>query len=99
MSHVTGITPTITNTIDHKQEDTKTHPTQMFQDVFREALNKVNERQLESDRLTQQLVTGEVDDIHSVMIASQKANLSLQLTVETRNKVVEAYKEIMRMQV
>ncbi|MGB3261796.1 flagellar hook-basal body complex protein FliE, partial [Paenisporosarcina sp.] len=50
------------------------------------------------DKLTNQLVTGEVKDIHEVMIASQKASLSLQLTVQVRNKVVEAYQEVMRMQ-
>lgn len=70
-----------------------------FGDMFKQALQEVNATQKESETLTNQLVTGEVQDIHEVMIASQKASLSLQLTVQVRNKVVEAYQEIMRMQV
>jgi len=70
-----------------------------FKNVLTDALNKVEATQKESDLMTNKLVTGEVTDIHQVMIASQKASLSLQLTVQVRNKVVEAYQEIMRMQV
>ena len=70
-----------------------------FGDLFKQALNEVNNLQNQSDELTTKLVTGEVQDISEVMIASQKANLSLQLTIQVRNKVVEAYQEVMRMQV
>jgi len=70
-----------------------------FGQIFKEALGEVKAAQNESDKLTNQLVTGEVKDIHEVMIASQKASLSLQLTLQVRNKVVEAYQEVMRMQV
>lgn len=70
-----------------------------FDEMFKKALQDVNSAQKESEKLTNQLVTGEVKDIHEVMIASQKSSLSLQLTVQVRNKVVEAYQEIMRMQV
>ncbi len=70
-----------------------------FDELFKQALKGVNGAQKESEKLTGQLVTGEATDIHEVMIASQKASLSLQLTVQVRNKVVEAYQEVMRMQV
>ena len=70
-----------------------------FDDVLKNALKEVNEAQNVSDQKTHQLVTGEVQDIHEVMIASQKASLSLQMTMQVRNKVVEAYQEVMRMQV
>jgi flagellar hook-basal body complex protein FliE len=69
-----------------------------FGDIFKKALGEVQAAQNESEKLTSQLVTGEVQDIHEVMIASQKASLSLQLTLQVRNKVVEAYQEVMRMQ-
>lgn len=69
-----------------------------FGQLFKQTLEKVNAAQNTSDKLTNQLVTGEVQDVHEVMIASQKASLSLQLTVQVRNKVVEAYQEVMRMQ-
>jgi len=70
-----------------------------FGDLFKKALQEVNSAQKESQMKTQQLVKGEGTDIHEVMIAAQKSSLSLQLTVQMRNKVVEAYQEIMRMQV
>lgn len=70
-----------------------------FGEMFKKAIQDVNAAQKESEKLTSQLVTGEVTDIHEVMIASQKASLSLQLTIQVRNKVVEAYQEVMRMQV
>ena len=44
------------------------------------------------------LVLGGEDYLHNTMIAYEKANLALQLTIEIRNKIVEAYQEIMRMQ-
>ena len=70
-----------------------------FGDLFKQSLEKVNAAQHKSDEMTNQLITGEVKDVHEVMIASQKASLSLQLTLQVRNKVVEAYQEVMRMQV
>lgn len=69
-----------------------------FGQLFKQTLEEVKTAQNTSDKMTNQLVTGEVKDIHEVMIASQKASLSLQLTVQVRNKVVEAYQEVMRMQ-
>lgn len=66
--------------------------------MFKQTLEEVQAAQNQSDKLTSELVTGEVQNIHDVMIASQKASLSLQLTVQVRNKVVEAYQEVMRMQ-
>lgn len=45
------------------------------------------------------LAVGEVTDIHQVMIAAEKANIALQLTISIRNQVIEAYQEIGRMQI
>ncbi len=68
-----------------------------FSNYLNDALNKVNQDQLNSEAMNKALATGEVQDLHQVMIASQQSMLSLQLTVQIRNKVVEAYQEIMRM--
>jgi flagellar hook-basal body complex protein FliE len=70
-----------------------------FKEIFTDAINNVNGLQNEADNMKVKLATGEVNDIHSVMIASEKASLALQLTVQIRNKLVDAYQEIMRMQV
>lgn len=70
-----------------------------FSQFLKEAIQEVNKRQIQSDQLTMKLARGENVDLHNVMIASQKASVSLQLAIEVRNKVVEAYQEVMRMQV
>lgn len=68
-----------------------------FSNVLKDALNEVNTEQLQSDDMTNKLINGEQVDLHNVMIASEKAAVSLQTTLAIRNKVVEAYQEIMRM--
>ncbi len=70
-----------------------------FSSLLKDALNKVNTLQLQSDEYKQLLATGDVDNLHDVTIAAEKASIALQLTLAIRNKVVEAYQEIMRMQV
>jgi flagellar hook-basal body complex protein FliE len=72
---------------------------QAFSQFLQEAINKVNTEQVKSDMMTEKLVKGENVDLHQVMIASQKASISLQLALEVRNKVIESYQEVMRMQV
>jgi flagellar hook-basal body complex protein FliE len=70
-----------------------------FSDILGEALNKVNDLQKESTAATESFLSGETDNIHNVMIAGSKANLALQMTIQVRNKVMDAYNEIMNMQV
>ncbi len=70
-----------------------------FGDVINEAISKVNDLQVESEQKTEDFITGVSDDIHSVIIAGSKADLALQMTLQVRNKVMDAYKEIMNMQI
>lgn len=70
-----------------------------FASILKESIEKVNEQQIQSDKMTEKLVNGENIDLHQVMIASQKASITMQATLEIRNKVIEAYQETMRMQV
>lgn len=70
----------------------------MFADILTNALKDVNRLQLQADEAAKNMVLGEVDDIHQVMLATERAKLSLQLTVQIRNKLVESYQEISRMQ-
>jgi flagellar hook-basal body complex protein FliE len=62
-------------------------------------LNKVNDTQLYAEGLAKDYALGENVEVHQVVIAAQEASLALQLTVQIQNKLVEAYQEIMRMQV
>lgn len=70
-----------------------------FANTLKDAISSVNEQQIKSDQLTTKLVNGEDVDLHEVMIAAQKASISLNATIEVRNKVIEAYQEIMRMSI
>lgn len=71
---------------------------QSFGDTLKEFVQDVDQMQKTADVQVERYATGELRDIHQVMIAAEKANLSLQLLVEIRNKMMESYREIMRMQ-
>lgn len=70
-----------------------------FGDVLENAIQEVNTLQTEAGEQTQKLMSGEIKDIHTAMIAVQKADLSFQMMMQVRNKLVNAYQEIMRMPV
>jgi flagellar hook-basal body complex protein FliE len=70
-----------------------------FADTLSSAVAQVNKAQVNADRAVEQLQTGEAKNLHEVMITMEKADISLRLMVQMRNKVVDAYQEIMRMQV
>jgi len=62
-------------------------------------LSEVNAAQLEAEAAAVSLALGEVHDVHQVTLAMEKADLMLQLTIRIRNKAIEAYQEISRMQI
>lgn len=70
-----------------------------FGEYLTDAMKEVNDLQKESERLGAALAAGQVEDISQVIIAGEKADIAVQLTLAVRNKAVEAYQEIMRMQV
>jgi flagellar hook-basal body complex protein FliE len=69
-----------------------------FGEVLKDAISTVNELQQKSDQEIQKLMTGESQDLHTTVLAMQKADLSFQMMMQVRNKIVQAYQEIMRMQ-
>jgi flagellar hook-basal body complex protein FliE len=70
-----------------------------FGDVLKDAISTANQLQKQSNQEIQKLMTGESQDLHSTLVAVQKADLSFQMMMQVRNKIVQAYQEIMRMQV
>lgn len=62
------------------------------------AVDEVDCLEADSKRLTQDAVLGRVENLHDVMIAAEKARTAMNLTLEVRSKVLEAYKEVMRLQ-
>ncbi|RMF61796.1 MAG: flagellar hook-basal body complex protein FliE [Calditrichaeota bacterium] len=69
-----------------------------FADTFKEAIEGVNDLQQDAASTAEMLVKGEITDLHQVMIAAEKARVGLELLLEIRNKLLEGYQEIMRMQ-
>lgn len=74
-------------------------PSNSFASVLKDSINSVNDSQVQADAMTEKLATGQNVDLSQVMIAQQQANITLQAAIETRNKVIDAYQEMMRMQV
>ena len=70
-----------------------------FSDLLKNALNSVNNAISEANEAQQQVLSGESTDIHNTMIALQKADVSLKMMLEVRNKILEAYQEVMRTQI
>jgi len=70
-----------------------------FGQVLSDAMQDVNKAQLDSNEQIQGMLSGDIQDVHTAMIAVQKADLSFQMMMQVRNKLIDAYQEIMRMQV
>ncbi len=70
-----------------------------FGDTLKGLVENVDEMQKTAHESTRRMLTGEIEDVHQVMVAMEEAQTSFQLMMEIRNKIVEAYKEVMRMQV
>ena len=70
-----------------------------FGEALDKAMTHVEQSRRVADEKAQQFLNGKPEELHSVVIASQRAQLEFGLLLEVRNKVVQAYQEIMRMQV
>lgn len=72
---------------------------QDFGSTLMDALKEVDSIQRESREMQQAFMAGRQVDVHTVMIAMEKASIAMQLTLQVRNKLLEAYQEVSRMQV
>jgi flagellar hook-basal body complex protein FliE len=68
-----------------------------FSNTLNSFLSQVNTQLQDADQMTDQFATGKTDSLHEVMIATEKSSISLSFLLQIRNKVLEAYQEIMRM--
>lgn len=69
-----------------------------FGEVMKDFVNQADQAQHEFDAAIEAVENGSADNLHQVMLAQQQAQLSLKLAAEVRNKLVEAYREVMRTQ-
>ena len=70
-----------------------------FADLFWKSLDKVDDLQQQADHSVRDLAAGRQKDVHQTMIAMEKAEISFQLMMKVRNKIIAAYEEIMRMSI
>jgi flagellar hook-basal body complex protein FliE len=81
-----------------KAEGARTEDGKSFGDVLQDFVKQVDQTQHQYDDAIAAVERGETDNLHRVMLAQSEAQLSLKLAAEVRNKLVEAYKEVMRTQ-
>ena len=74
-------------------------PKESFLDLMKTFSADVNDLQFEAGHAIDMLATGEAADVHQVMVAVEQAGIALDLMLEIRNKLLEAYQELIRMQV
>ena len=94
-----GMTPVRMSAESHLGETLPQEEAKSFGTYLKDALAKTNALQLASDRENALLAAGQIEDISQVVVAAQKADIALQLTLQVRNRALSAYQEIMRMQV
>jgi flagellar hook-basal body complex protein FliE len=70
-----------------------------FSDILRDSVDKVNTYQGQADTAMKELIAGRSKNIHETMLTVERADTSLKLMMQVRNKILDAYREIMRMQV
>jgi flagellar hook-basal body complex protein FliE len=82
------------DSIDDANKDIKS-----FAETLKDAVGSVNQLSQESNIQIQKLATGESKNIPEVMIAAEKASVAFKLLTQVRNKIIDAYQEVMKMQV
>lgn len=73
-------------------------PSSGFGEILSKSIDAVNQQRQEADLLAQGLASGEHANIHETMIAMEKAGISFRLMTKVQQKVIDAYREVMRMQ-
>jgi len=93
-------TPSVPKPADQKSEEITGSEAEKpsFSDTLRDSISDVNRLQEQADQAIESLAKGETKDIAQTMVAVEKANISFQLMTQVRNRLIEAYQEIMRMQ-
>ena len=76
----------------------ETTGTSDFAAVLKDKLTSLNSQQVDAGKASEDMATGRVDDVAQTMLRIEQAHVSLQMATQVRNKVIEAYTEILRMQ-
>ena len=92
-----ALNPGLETKFNNKSRDV--HQEKSFMDHLKDGVKSVNEMSVTADKMATNLATGKSENIHETMLSLSQAEISFKLMVQVRNKALEAYQEIMRMQV
>lgn len=82
-----------------KMQAAKTaEPGASFSSMVDKAVNGVNQQQLDAEAMSADLIAGKTDNVHEVTLAMQRAKISFELMTEIRNKLMDTYREVSRIQ-
>ncbi len=95
--YVKQIAPELSSLAKNVNDEDKEAKKLGFPQVFKELVNNTNDLQMNAADIAEKFVLGEITDIHEVMIAAEEAGVAFELVMEIRNKLIEAYQELMRM--
>ncbi len=96
ITHITSVTKTQQQT---QNTGSAGSVTKNFGEMLGNAIDSLNQTETNANNAIAKLAAGEDVDLHQVMLAMQEADIAFQVALQTRNKIVNAYQEIMRMQV
>lgn len=88
----------VINNVSISNKDINNENSTSFSKVIGDVINNVNDKQIESNNMIDSFIKGEDVTMHDVMLSMQESQMSMQLLIEMRNKMVEAYQEINKVQ-
>jgi len=94
---ISRLVPGLQNEIDSNKAVLNEDKDANFSEVFGKLLNSVNSLQMDAAKAQELLASGDAADLHQVMIAAEEAGIAMDLLLEIRNKLVDAYQTMMRM--
>ncbi len=96
---ITKVNNSLTTLVSAINDEKARKNEKSFMDFLKNYVSDVNEKQIDANKAIERFVKGEDTDITNTVLAMEKADVSLQLFLQIKNKVLQAYQEIMRMQV
>ncbi len=97
MANLVGSISQLNRSLNNQVNNSSTNNTNSdFLSILKDAINDVNNKQIKADNALRDIATGEVKDLHQAAIAIDKAEISMKMMLEVRNKALNAYKEILK---
>jgi len=97
--NIQGVNRLSSNDLLKKSGEVEKSGNESFAQVLKESLDEVNDLQKKGEEAMSDIATGQVKDLHQAALAIDKAEMSMKLMLEVRNKAINAYKEILRTQI